>query len=285
MNIIPVNIGNTNITIGLFLDDQKKQIVSIPGRDDNAPERLSDLLTELWEQVPVLKSSKEHKRDGIIVISSVNDKWTQMVSDICKGVLGEKVKIIGKDVALPIETALEDNMSVGTDRLVNAAAAFAVIEDACLVADFGSAVTIDLVDEQGIFHGGIIAPGFEMGAQGLHNYTDKLPLIKVEACKDPVGTDTVSAMNAGLVYSAAGLLRMITEKYAEQIGKWPHTIVTGGAADLIKNQCDFVDSWVEDLTVSGIVIAYKKHLADQAEAVEFDELNKQVFNKDNPNMN
>ncbi len=147
-----------------------------------------------------------------------------------------------------------------------------MVEDAVVVADFGTAVTIDLVDEEGVFLGGVIAPGFEMGVDGLKVRTDKLPKLKFEVKrpKNPFGANTLEAINCGLYYSAVGLLRSVVEKYAEELEKWPQVVVTGGAAEVIKADCDFVDSWVPNLPVRGIVLAYKKFLFDQAETTELE---------------
>lgn len=274
MNLIAIDIGNTTITIGLYLDDEEKLVRSIPGRADDARKQVTDLLVEMWGRIPVIEGSVEKKRNGVIIVSSVQDAWLEMVTEVCRRSLGEKIRLIGREVSLPIEMAMDDRAAVGTDRVVNAAAAFAVIEDACVVASIGTAITIDLIDEDGVFLGGVIAPGIEMGADALHEKTSRLPRVKVQAPKDPVGVNTVDAINAGLIYSAAGLLRTVVEKYAEQIGKWPHVIVTGGAAHYLKEVCDFVDSWVSDLAVRGIVIAFKKHLDDLDEMEEMDQKNR-----------
>jgi len=279
MNLVAVDVGNTTITVALFLDDTEAWIESIDAAADDAPDRLGDVLARAWDQVPIAARSKEGKRDGLIVVSSVHEAWGRMVEDICRGRLNERIYLIGRDVPLPMEMGVDNPAAVGTDRVVNAAAAFAVVEGPCVVADFGTAVTIDLVDEDGVFLGGVIAPGFGLGAEALHRGTNQLPLVEVEPPGDPVGADTVKAINAGLFYSAVGLLRTITEKYAEQLGRWPQTIVTGGAGKLLKGYCDFVDSWVDDLTVRGIVIAYKKHLSVKAEMAELDAKNQALAKK------
>ncbi len=271
MNIIAIDIGNTNITVGLFVDDSEKFIVDVHGED---VERLADVLTEGWEQIPFVEGATVKLRDGTIVVSSVKPEWTQVVKDVCKDKLGEKIKIIGIDVPLPIETSVDDSLQVGTDRIVASAAAFAVIEDAVVVADFGTAVTIDFVDEQGVFLGGIIAPGFEVSAKALSEGTAKLPVVEVHTPKDAIGANTLDAINAGLYYSAVGLLKTVTESFAGEIGRWPQTIVTGGAAEIIKKDCDFVDSWVPNLVVRGVVLAYKKHLEEQAQQAKWEQEDK-----------
>ncbi|MBN1816165.1 MAG: type III pantothenate kinase [Sedimentisphaerales bacterium] len=280
MNMIAIDIGNTAIKIGLFVEDSERFIRTIQENQEDAIQRLGDVLVEAWDQIPVGKDSRETRRDGWIVASSVQDSWTEKMEQICRDRLGEKILLIGRDVPLPIEMGVDHPSAVGTDRVLNAAAAFAVIEDACIVADFGTAVTIDLVDENGVFLGGVIAPGFAMGAGALHTGTSKLPLIEVTVPTDPIGANTEAAMNSGLFYSAVGLLRIITEKYAEQLGRWPQTVVTGGASKLLKDNCDFIDSWVDNLAVRGVVLAYKKYLDDQTEMADRDQQEQeQVPNK------
>jgi len=264
MNIIALDVGNTNITIGLFVDDEEKIIEKVSASD---AERIAEVLVTSWERIPILKSSKEKKRDGIIVMSSVNSESTAIVEGICKNKLGEKVKLVGRDFPLPIEMGVDDASAVGTDRVVTAAAAFAVIEDAVVVADMGTAITIDLVDEDGVFLGGVIAPGFSVAAEALKVRTDKLPKLEVnvKVPKNTAGGNTLEAINNGLYYSAAGLLKFVVEKYASDIGRWPYVIVTGGAGGVIKQDCDFVDSWVPNLAVRGVVLAYKKFLDEKTE--------------------
>jgi len=264
MNIIALDIGNTNITIGLFIDDEEKVIDKVSAGDTD---RITEILTASWERIPVVEVSKEKKRNGIIVMSSVNAESTETIEGICKNELGEKVQVVGRDFPLPIEMGVDDASAVGTDRVVAAAAAFAVVEDAVVVADLGTAITIDLVDEEGVFLGGVIAPGFSVASEALKVRTDKLPRLEVnvKVPKNTAGGNTLEAINNGLYYSAAGLLKFVVEKYAEDVGRWPQVIVTGGAGNVIKPDCDFVDSWVPDLAVRGVVLAYKKFLEEKTE--------------------
>ena len=267
MNIIALDIGNSNITVGLFVDDAEKFITSVPGSDQ---EKLVEVLTEAWDQIPFVDGAVEKIHNGTIVASSVKPEWTKLVKDLCKEHLGEKVKVIGDEIPLPMEMGVDNYKEVGTDRVVAAAAAFAVVEDAVVVADFGTAITIDLVDEQGVFMGGIIAPGLELSAKALCEGTAQLPVVEVHTPKDAIGTNTLEAINAGIYFSAVGLLKTVCESYASEIDRWPQTIVTGGAAEVIKQDCDFVDNWVPNLVVRGVVLAFKKYLADQVQMAEWE---------------
>ena len=274
MNIIAIDIGNTNITVAFFMDGREMFIESAAADLPGSEEKLTKLISSAWQQIPFAKMAKVKKREGVIVVSSVKDDWTELVRNICRNELDEKIRLIGKDVPLPIEMGVDNPGQVGTDRIVSAAAAFAVVQDAVIVADLGTAITIDLVDEEGVFMGGVIAPGFELGAQALNTGTAKLPKITVERPRDPVGGNTAEAINCGLYYSSVGLLETVTRKYAEQIGKWPQVIVTGGSAEIIKSDCEFVDSWVPNLAVKGVLLAYKKSLEDKAALAELEEKKK-----------
>jgi type III pantothenate kinase len=236
MNIIAIDIGNTNITAGLFIDNTEAMIEKIAG--DNS-EELAKVLKLFWQKIPFVKASKDKtKRDGVIIVASVKPDWTEKTKEIVKKELNEKILEIGagKDIPLPME----------------------------VVADFGTAVTIDLVDENGVFLGGTILPGFDISADALHRQTAALPKIdKVQIPKKPFGRNTIEAINNGLYYSAIGALETITRVYSEELGKWPQTVVTGGNMEIIRSGCDFADSFVTDLGVKGIVLAYKKFIGEK----------------------
>ncbi|MHC4618210.1 MAG: type III pantothenate kinase [Planctomycetota bacterium] len=260
MNIIAVDVGNTNIAVGLFLEGEEKFVKSVPGADS---EKLTRLLQTAWEQIPVLKSSKEKKRNGVVAVSSVKPAWTELVQRIVNEALGEKVLIIGEDIPLPMTLWVDAPEEVGTDRVVSAAAAYAVAQDAVVVADFGTAVTIDLVDRHGIFQGGVICPGFEISAEALQKNTAQLPKVEVTRPEAPYGKSTVEAINCGLYYSAVSTLQEVIRRYAEKIGRWPYTVITGAAAELIKDDCEFIDRYVPNLVVKGIILAYQKYIQEK----------------------
>jgi type III pantothenate kinase len=260
MNIIAIDIGNTNIAIGLFLDGQEESIESIPG---GSTEKLTSRLKSAWEKIPLAESAREEKRNGVIVVSSVKPAWTEIIAEIAENELDEEILIIGKDVPLPMTLRVDEPGKVGTDRVVSAAAAYAVVEDAVVVADFGTAVTIDLVDQNGVFLGGVICPGFEISAKALKDNTAQLPNVKVTRPKGPYGRNTADAINCGLYYSMIGALEEVIRRYAEELGRWPQTIITGSGAKTIQADCEFIDNYVPNLVVKGIVLAYQKYLAEK----------------------
>jgi type III pantothenate kinase len=264
MNIVAIDIGNTSICIGLFLHDKKEFIQTVPG---TAQEELKTVLTSAWEKIPKISLSKEGKRDGVLVVSSVKPEWTKQVTRIVRQELDEDIKLVGRDIPLPITAFVDDPGQVGTDRLVAAAAAYVVVENAAIVIDVGTAVTIDLVDQHGVFQGGVIFPGFALGARALQEHTAQLPDVDIHRPSAPYGKNTADALNCGLYYSLVGALEEIIRRYAETLGTWPQTVITGAGAKLIKEDCQFIDSYVPDLVVHGIVLAHKKHLEESTEAM------------------
>ncbi|MHC4132094.1 MAG: type III pantothenate kinase [Planctomycetota bacterium] len=257
MNLIAIDIGNSNIDIGLFLKDKEQFVKSVPGDD---ADKLKKCLKDTWEKIPITKRSKEGKRDGVIAVSSVKPIWTTLVRRIVDEELAEKILIIGKDIPYPIELGIHEKDEIGSDRVISAAAAYSVVESAVVIADFGSAVTIDLVDDRGVFFGGTIFPGFDASAKALKDNTAQLPQVKVSRPKLPFGKNTKEAINCGLYYSAVGALQEIIRRYAEEIGTWPRTVITGRAAEIIKDDCQFIDTYVANLVVKGIALAYRKWL-------------------------
>jgi type III pantothenate kinase len=252
MNLIAIDIGNTNIAVGLFLKGQEQFIKSVSGRSQA---ELTECIKSAWGKIPLLKRSKEKKRDGTVVVSSVKPVWTDIVRRIVSDNLGEKILLIGKDIPFPMDLSVSEPDKVGTDRVLAAAAAYAVVE---------TAVTIDIVDDRGVFLGGVICPGFEISAKALNEYTAQLPLVKVGMPKLPWGKNTAEAINCGLYYSAIATLQEIIRRYAEKIGRWPQTIITGSAAEIIKNDCEFIDSYVPHLVVKGIALTYRKYLEEKS---------------------
>jgi len=264
MNIVAVDIGNTNVAIGLFLDGKEESVESLPGVGQA---ELRTSLLAAWEKIPVLSSSAEGKRDGVIVVSSVKPAWTELVGKMVAEDLDERIHVVGDDIPLPMSAWVDEPEKVGTDRIVSAAAAYAVVEGAVVVVDLGTAVTIDLVDAKGVFQGGVILPGFEISAQALKDHTAQLPTVTVHRPETPYGKNTADAINCGLYYSVIGALEEIIRRYAEEIGHWPQTVITGAAAATIKDDCPFVDNYVPHLVIKGIVLAYHKYLETQSEMV------------------
>ncbi|MCH7624098.1 MAG: type III pantothenate kinase [Nitrospinae bacterium] len=252
MDLIAVDIGNSRITLGVFVEDKLERTEHVPV---DQPEKLSTILKEFR----ILCGPQEHGAQTVpVVVCSVNPNSLADVEKALLQTLDQNVLLVGRNVPLDLKIAVEDSDSIGSDRLLNAAAAYDVVQTAVVVADFGTATTIDCVNEMGIFLGGVIMPGLGLAAKSLHAFTAQLPEVPVELPNADYGTNTISSIQSGIYFAALGTLREMTERFATQLGQWPQVIATGGYCKLIAQKCDMIDSVVPDLCLNGIFLAYKK---------------------------
>jgi type III pantothenate kinase len=221
------------------------------------------------------------------VIASVNSRVSAELGRLL-GASGVRVLSFGKDLALPIANTLDDASTVGQDRLLDAIGAFARSKQACVVIDAGTAITVDFVDGEGIFHGGAIAPGIRMMLRAMHDQTSALPKVELtqemldkfrvaasgtdeggeSASASPFGKDTVSAMTLGAMSAARGLVHELVDRYAEFYEAYPRVVATGGDAPLLFEHDPLVESIVPDLTLIGMFEAIR--LIEQLDEAEDD---------------
>lgn len=211
-------------------------------------------LAGLWEQIPQPKK---------LVAASVNPPALAALEAAAGESIRQAVLVIGRDLPLPIQTDLSDPQAVGADRLCCAVAAYDRLGVACVVGDFGTAVTIDCISNEGVFLGGAILPGLRMCLDALHAGTALLPRVEPRAPDWVFGKDTVQAMVGGVVAAARGALRELVEAYATELGRWPVVILTGGDAHLVcphPGEDELVQAIVPDLAVRGAAMAYYRTL-------------------------
>jgi type III pantothenate kinase len=249
-NLLLVSVGNTRLTMASHLDGRRGVPVHHP--IDQVARAAGDL-QDLWNALPA-----GQKR--AVVVSSVNPPGLRAFQAVCEPRGIGPVLVVGEDLDAPIAADVAEPEKVGTDRLCTAAAAFVKMQAACVVADFGTAVTVDLVGDDGVFLGGTIMPGLALAARALHEHTALLPLVDMAGPAETIGKDTAGAIRSGISAMMAGALREITERYATEIGKWPPLVVTGGDAEFIARSCDFVDRVVPDLLLDGLALAYRSAL-------------------------
>lgn len=246
--LLLINIGNSRVAVSAY-EEEARAAAAYFAFDD---------LTEAVGEIKRVWDSFPSGAKRFAVFASVNPPRLAELREACAQLGIAPVMVIGEDIEPPISADVLEPDKVGKDRLCAAAAAFAKIKGACVVADFGTAATIDLVADDGVFLGGTIIPGISLCAEALHEHTAMLPLVDVGRPTQILGKDTASAIRNGIFAMMAGGLREITERYATDIGKWPPLIVTGGDAEAIAQACDFVDRIAPDLVLDGMVIAWQK---------------------------
>ncbi len=250
-HVLACDVGNSAIHFAAVHEDTVTDVRTIPiGQLKDLGEAIGDL----WNEMPSQK---------YVAAGSVNPEGLKALKAAVARVLHEPLLVVGRELPLPIETRLAHPEAIGVDRLCCAAAAFDHLGTACVVADFGTAITIDCVDETGMFMGGAILPGLQMGARSLEACTAQLPKVTLRQPDWVFGQDTQQAITGGLIYGARGALRERVEAYASELGAWPAVIITGGDAKLIcadPQKSELVQARVDDLTVRGVAMAYYKSL-------------------------
>jgi type III pantothenate kinase len=261
--LVAVSVGNTRTRVGVFRDRELHHSEAVLNADPDA----------VVAAIAGLRVGASP-----VVLASVNDP----VADMIVQGLHEKsaargpadIYRFGKDLAIPIQNALVDDSTVGQDRLLNALGAFARAKQACIVIDAGTAVTVDFVDGQGVFQGGAIAPGLNLMLRALHEHTAALPSVKFEPLPSgqTFGKDTRGAMSLGAQSAIIGMVRVLTERYAEFFGAYPQIIATGGDARTLFEGDDLVEHIVPDLILVGIEAACRIQLGLDPEDSESEDL-------------
>ena len=245
-----IDIGNTTVWVATWEEHQVKTPRSIPTDD---PSAFDDAYTAHLEAMP-------SGSPAATVIGSVVPSALKKIRGCVQHRQDRDPLIVGETIPLPIDVAVTDAKAIGVDRVCVAAAAYDKIQGACTVIDFGTAVTIDLVDDEGTLRGGAILPGLRMQLRALHEQTALLPEVEPAIPELPYGRNTVEAMQIGVSRGLAGAVRGLVEAYASVLNHWPQVVATGGDLNLVAPQCDFLDSLVEHLTLRGIGLAYRKHM-------------------------
>jgi len=186
-------------------------------------------------------------------LASVNPPTVSRVEEALHAVLPSvKVTVVGRDVKVPIRARVKRPEEVGVDRLLDALAAFRRAGEACLVADFGTALTVDVVSSDGDYLGGVIAAGVGMSAKALHAGTALLPEVKCRAVKEVIGKDTVSCIESGLFWGTIAEVEGLVARLRKEVPAARKVLATGGYAEIFAGQCAVIDEVVPELTLEGI---------------------------------
>lgn len=244
--ILAVNIGNTNINLGLFKDEALSGHFCV---------EISRFHHDNEETKGVGDKIFLNKIDDI-VIASVNPDAEVL---FCKWLKNRCAKIplrIGIDIQPKIPIKVKNPERVGIDRIVNAIAAYRIVNKDLIVVDAGTAITFDVVSKMGEYLGGVIAPGLKMCANALHTQTALLPPVKVVKPEKVIGIDTEEAMISGIYWGCVGAVKVILERLFDELGCKPPVFATGGDASLIAGSVEYINKIIPSLTLDGIRIVY-----------------------------
>jgi len=244
--LLAVDIGNTNISFGIFKGDKLLKRLALPASGYN--------LKKLRAKLAGFKITD-------VVICSVVPKLTRLLAQGLRRFTGRRPYIIGKDFAVPIKNLYRCPGEVGQDRLINAYAAILLYGAPVIAIDFGTAVTFDVISRKKEYLGGLILPGLNLSLDALNKYTALLPRIKLNRPDEFIGRDTRVSMLSGIVYGFAALADDLSARIKNKIGRNALVIGTGGDIKLILDYCRVFDIIEPDLTLKGINLVYQKKVS------------------------
>ena len=249
INLLALNVGNSRLALAPFTAGEIGAVTRLP---HNARDQWERHVRQAWEQIRL-------RDNASIVAAGVNPPMEQALDDLVQEVANRRVVWVGKDLDLPIPVKTENPEQTGLDRVLNVAAAYEQIGNACVVVDAGTAVTVDVCNDAGVFIGGAILPGVRMQLDALHEKTAKLPRVEFAIPKEPVGRSTAEAMLHGVYHGIRGTVKELAENYATELGRWPEIVATGGDAEKLFADWELIHAISPDLTLYGIALAYAEH--------------------------
>ena len=252
--LLTMDVGNTNITFGVFNGKELITTFRMTTKNPRTSDEFGVSIIDMIERNQIAQKDITH----VITASVVPDVMHSLNSAVIK-YFGIMPVIVGPGVKTGIRVVTENPKQIGADRIVDAAGAYELYGGPALVLDFGTATTYDLVDASGAFVAGVTAPGIRISAKALWEDAAKLP--KIEICKPQsiLAQETISSMQAGLVYGQIGQTEYIVRCMIEESGYQNVKVVaTGGLGRIIANETDCIHIYDPNLTLSGLRLIFEK---------------------------
>jgi type III pantothenate kinase len=252
--LLVVDVGNTQTHFGTFDGTELVQ----HWRYATVREQTADELGAKLSNLLGLRGLSFADLQASVVSSTVPQlgaEWRQAGERY----LGHETLVVGPGIRTGMPIRYENPREIGADRLVNAVAAFDRIGEACVVVDFGTAITFDPVSHDGEYLGGVIAPGVEISLEALASRAAALPKIDLVAPRTLIGKTTVDAIRSGVVFGFAGLVDAIVRRLRDELGAETATIATGGLAGAIVPFTEEIDEMDDFLTLTGLRLIYERN--------------------------
>ena len=250
--LLAVDVGNTNISIGLYNDADLVAAWRVGTDPTRTEDEYAALLNSLVSR-PLLSLDDV---SGFCMSSVVPATVRPMRLFVEKHLSVTKSVILGPDTDLGIAVRYQPPADVGPDRLANAVAAHAKYGGPAIVVDFGTATTFDAIAQNGDYLGGAIAPGIEISLQALFSHAARLQSVEFYPPEKAVGTSTASSLRSGVLFGTASQVDGMCARFAAEIGGKPRIIATGGLADVVAPLCKSIGIVDQMLTLDGLRIIF-----------------------------
>jgi len=249
--LLAIDIGNTNVTIGIFDGNKIRATCRLSTHVSQMPDEYAVFILSLLRHRGI---DTENIKEG--AISCVVPPLLTTFNELFKKYFDITPLNVGPGVKTGIRIRMDNPREVGSDRIANAAGAHSLYKGPVIVVALGTATAFDTVSKEGDYLGGAVAPGIAIAAEALYTRTAALPRVELVRPKKAIGTNTVAAMQSGIIFGYAGLIDGIVTRIQKELGEKATVVATGGYASVIAREAKVIDKVNPDLTLIGIRVIH-----------------------------
>ncbi|HAK59048.1 MAG TPA: type III pantothenate kinase [Nitrospiraceae bacterium] len=249
--LLAIDIGNTNVVLGVFDGERLVGNWRVGTKTHITPDEYAMIIKDLF----TFSGIEFSQVDGVI-ISTVVPPLLPVMTEMSQKYFGLDPVMVTHEMKAGIAIRYDNLKEVGADRIVNAAAAYQRYGGPVIIVDFGTATTFCAVTKDGEYIGGAIAPGIKISTEALFQRASKLPRVELARPASVIGTDTIGAMQAGIVYGYAGLVDGLVERMKKELSPDAKVVATGGLAELVSPETKSIQETRPHLTLEGLQLLY-----------------------------
>lgn len=250
--LVAIDIGNTNIVLGVFDHDKLLENWRVGTNAQITPDEYAMTIKDLFNFAGI-----EFKQITGVIISTVVPPLLPVMVEMSRKYFHIEPMVVTHQLKTGITIRYDNPKELGADRIVNAAAAYKIYGGPIIIVDFGTATTFCAVTKDGEYLGGAITPGVKISAEALFQRASKLPRVELTKPHTVIGTDTTSAMQAGIIYGYAGLVDGIVERMKKELSSLSKVVATGGLAELVASETKTTLEVKPHLTLEGLRLLYE----------------------------
>lgn len=250
--LLTIDVGNTNITLGLYQDGKLGPHWRLATAHERMPDEYGLQIVGLLAHAGISPADLTG-----ICMASVVPPLTRRFSEACQTYLRLEPLVVDAGVKTGVRIRYEDPRAVGADRIVDAAAVQKLYGGPACVVDFGTGTTFDAISADGDYLGGAIAPGISIGAEALFQRTAKLPRVDIQKPPSVIGRNTVNAVQSGLFYGYVSMVEGMVTRFRSELGPSMKVIATGGLAEIVASETSAIQIIAPWLTLDGLKIIWE----------------------------
>ncbi len=249
--LLAIDIGNSDTTIGFFEDEKLRATWHMATSIHRMADEYAALLFNLLEHEGLAPSDVKD-----IALCSVVPPLVTTFEELSQRYFHLSPLVVGAGIKTGVRIRMDNPREVGTDRIVNAAAAHHLYKGPVIIVDLGTATTFDTVSSEGDYIGGAIAPGIVTAAESLFTRAAMLPRVELAHPKRAIGTNTIAAMQSGIVFGYVGLIEGMVARIQQELEEKAKVVATGGFAELLAEETSVIDVVNPNLTLIGLRLIY-----------------------------